>query len=175
MLMRTILPFLTGLHIGWLGIIGVSAQCPQVLNCPQGSPVLCDISPNDPFLWKAPPHTWSKALESDDLYEGSTDFSLRVLPCADGGSTAVSCVLFLDLDNDNLAETAVSSLNFPPAGIVYADNAFNPGYSGGELAQFDKRPVGDSLKYRFAIELTNSWDTIVARLCWQSGSLRYFL
>jgi hypothetical protein len=168
--MRTKLPFLTGLHIGWLGIIGVSAQCPQILNCPQGSPVLCDFSPNDPLLWKAPPYTWSPVLESEDLYEGSTDFFLKILPCADGGNTAVSCVLFLDLDNDNLGETAVSSLNFPPVGVVYADNAFNPGYSGGEVAQFDKRPVADSLKYRFAIELTYSWDTLIPRLCWQSGS-----
>lgn len=147
------------------------AQCPFLYNCPQGSPVICDLSPNDPLLWADAPYTWSQANTSSDLYEGTVEFSLKILPCVGGGNVDVSYTLLLDLDNDNLRETAVSSLQFPPAGIVYAGNAFNPGYAGGEPLEFDKRLVQDSLKFRFALEISPSWDTLVARLCWQSGSI----
>ena len=146
------------------------AQCPSIFNCPQGSPVVCDLSDNDPLLWKAPPYTWSQTIGTSDLYEGVADFSLKALPCPDGGNVSISYVLLLDLDNDNLRETAVSSNALPPPGIVFAENAFNPDYSGGEAVQFDKRPVPDSLKFGFALEQTNSWDTLIARLCWQTGS-----
>lgn len=146
------------------------AQCPALYNCPQGSPLLCDVSPNDPFLWAEAPYTWSQANETVDLYESAVEFNLKIVPCVGGGNVNISYTLFLDLDNDNLRETAVSSLQFPPAGIIYADNAFNPGYSGGEPLEFDNRMVHDSLKFRFALEISPSWDTLIARLCWQSGS-----
>ncbi|GAB4493395.1 MAG: hypothetical protein OHK0019_17300 [Saprospiraceae bacterium] len=122
------------------------------------------------MLWKDAPYTWSKAISTVDLYEGAVDFRIKVLPCAGGGNVNISYTLLLDLDNDNLRESAVSSLNFPPAGIMYADNAFNPGYTGGDPVEFDKRPVPDSLKYRFALNISTSWDTLIAHLCWQSGS-----
>ncbi len=154
-----------------LPVAGVHAQCPVIYNCPQGSPVVCDISGNDSLLWNDAPYTWSQALDTKDLYEGAADFSIKVLPCADGGPVSVSYVLLLDLDNDNLRETAVPSINLPPVGIVYANNAFNPDYSGGEPVEFDKRPLPDSVRFRFALEIGNSWDTLVARLCWQTGSL----
>jgi hypothetical protein len=146
------------------------AQCPIILNCPQGSPLVCDISDNDVSLWNDAPHTWSPALESADLYEGAVDFSLRILPCAAGGSLDISYVLLLDLDNDDLLETAVSSDNLPPAGVVFFNNAFTPGYTGGDSLKFDKRPLPDSLIFRFALEITASWDTVIARLRWKSGS-----
>ena len=154
-----------------LSVAGVRAQCLAILNCPQGSPVLCDQSGNDSLLWKDSPYTWSQVLETADLYEGTVDFVLKMLPCVGGGNVNVSYVLLLDLDNDNLRETAVPSANFPPGGIVYAGNAFNPGYTGGEPVEFDKRSVPDSLKFRFALEISYSWDTLIARLCWQTGSL----
>lgn len=154
-----------------LPVAGARAQCPVILNCPQGSPVLCDQSGNDSLLWRDSPYTWSKTLETADLYEGAVDFILKILPCAGGGTINVSYVLLLDLDNDNLRETAVSSINAPPAGFVYANNAFNPGFTGGEPVEFDKRSVPDSLKFRFALETGNSWDTLIARLCWQTGSM----
>ncbi|HRI58689.1 MAG TPA: hypothetical protein PK228_03170 [Saprospiraceae bacterium] len=153
-----------------LPVAGVLAQCPVIYNCPQGSPVVCDISGNDSLLWNDAPYTWSQVLDTKDLYEGTADFNIKILPCADGGPVSISYTLLLDLDNDNLRETAVSSLNLPPAGIVYANNAFNPDYTGGEPVKFDKRPVPDSVKFRFALEVSNSWDTLVARLCWQTGS-----
>jgi len=153
-----------------LPVAGARAQCPVLLGCPQGSPIICDISGNDSLLWKDAPYTWSKAISTADLYEGAVDFRIKILPCAGGGNVNISYTLLLDLNNDNLRESAVSSLNFPPAGIMYADNAFNPGYTGGDPVEFDKRPVPDSLKYQFALNISTSWDTLIAHLCWQSGS-----
>lgn len=167
--MRKNLPFTIPLLGALMWGADVCSQCPLILNCPQGSPVVCDISGNDPFLWNDAPHTFSQVLDTVDLYEGSTDFSIKVLPCVGGGNVQISYVLLLDLDNDNLRETAVQSTNLPPIGIVYANNAFNPGYSGGEPVEFDKRQVQDSLKFRFAMEVTSSWDTLIAHFRWQSG------
>lgn len=154
-----------------LSVAGVRAQCPILLGCPQGSPIICDISSNDSLLWKDAPYTWSKAISTVDLYEGAVDFRIKILPCAGGGNVNISYTLLLDLNNDNLRESAVSSLNFPPPGIMYANNAFNPGYTGGDPVEFDKRPMPDSLKYRFALDISTSWDTVIAHLCWQSGSV----
>ena len=151
-------------------LVWSQAQCPVLLNCPQGSPVICDISSNDPQLWQDAPYTWSQVLQTADLYEGTVDFSIKVKPCAGGGNVNISYVLLLDLNNDNLRESAVWSESLPPAGIVYSDNAFNPDYTGGLPVQFDQRPVPDSMKYGFALEITQSWDTLIASLRFKSGS-----
>lgn len=165
--MRKLIPFLL---TAW-PIAGALAQCPFVLNCPQGSPVVCDQSNNESTLWNDAPYTWSTALQTADLYEGAADFALKVRPCPGGGNVSVSYLLLLDLDNDNLRETAVTSDNFPPPGVVYFDNAFNPNYTGGDLLQFDKRNLPDSLKFRFALEITYSWDTLIAHLRMKTGDI----
>ena len=151
------------------GSINGLAQCPTIVNCPQGSPIICDISNNDPLLWKEPPHTWSEVLHSGDLYEGTVDLNIKIIPCA-GGNLNISYELLLDLDNDDLLETVVPSNNFPPAGLVFANNAFNPGYAGGDPVVFDKRAVPDSLKFRFALETYPIWDTVVAQMRWSTGN-----
>lgn len=145
------------------------AQCPTILNCPQGNINICDLSDNDSLLWHEPPYTWCSTLGLEDLYEGTADFSLKILPCG-FGNLNISYVLLLDLDNDNLMETAVSSNNPPPAGFVFANNAFNPGYTGGEPLEFDKRPLPDTEIFQFALETTNVWDTVVASLRWKTGN-----
>lgn len=147
------------------------AQCPVILNCPQGSPIVCDFSLNDPLFWNEAPHTWSEVLEVADLYEGSVDLSLKILPCTGtGGNLDISYLLLLDLDNDNLLETAVTSDDLPPVATVFANNAFNPGYMGGAPVEFDKRALPDSIKFRFALEITTVWDTVVAHLRWSTGN-----
>ena len=147
----------------------LSAQCPAVLNCPQGNPLICDISGNDPVFWNEAPYTWSQVLETADLYEGTADLTIKILKCG-GSQVNVSYVLLLDLDNDNLQETAVSSLAFPPAGIVYANNVFNQGYTGGDPLEFDKRPVPDTARFGFALEINTLLDTTFASVRWNSGS-----
>ncbi len=147
----------------------VCAQCPTIVNCLSGSPTVCDFSENDSLLWNEHLITWSTTLGTEDLYEGAADFSLKILPCA-SGTLKITYVLLLDLDNDDLLETAVPSVNLPPAGFVYFNNAFNSGYLGGDPVEFDKRLLPDSLTYQFALEINNSWDTVVASLRWKSGS-----
>ena len=151
------------------GRVNSIAQCPSIANCPQGSPIICDSSNNDPLLWKEPPHTWSEVLQSGDLYESTVDLSLKIIPCA-GGGLNISYELLLDLDNDDLLETVVPSNNPPPAGLVFANNAFNPGYAGGDPVVFDKRAVPDSLKFRFTLETYPIWDTVMAQLRWSTGN-----
>lgn len=149
---------------------GTVAQCPAILNCPQGSPVICDLTGNDALFWNDAPYTWSLLNETADLYEGSVDLGIKILVCA-GGTLNVSYTLFLDLDNDNLLETVVSSNAFPPPGIVFANNAFNPGYTGGDPVVFDKRSLADSLKFRFELEINASDDTVFAALRWNAAGL----
>jgi len=147
----------------------LAAQCPAIVNCPQGNTVICDISGNDPLFWNEPPFTWSQLLETADLYEGTADISVKVVKCA-GAPPVISFTLFLDLDNDNLQETVVSSNALPPPGIVFANNAFNPGYTGGDLVVFDKRAIPDTSKFRFALETSAFGDTAYASVRWASGS-----
>ena len=147
----------------------LSAQCPMIVNCPQGSPVICDVTGNDAVLWNDAPYTWSQLIQTADLYEGAVDLNIKILKCP-GSTPDVSFTLFLDLDNDNLQESAVSSAALPPPGIVFANNAFNPGYLGGDPCSFDKRAIPDSLKFRFVLETSNLGDTTYALLRWNTGN-----
>jgi hypothetical protein len=151
----------------------LSAQCPAILNCPPGNPVICDLSGNDVALWNDAPYTWSQLLSTSDLYEGTVDLNLKVLKCGLGnaGSINISYALLFDLDNDDTYESAVSSNVLPPPGLVFANNAQNQNYSGGDPVEFDRRPVPDSLKFRFAIELHSVGDTVFAYVRWLTGNL----
>ncbi len=56
------------------------------------------------------------------------------------------------------------------SGIVFANNAFNPGYTGGDPVVFDKRPIPDTSKFRFALETSAFGDTAYASVRWTSGN-----
>jgi hypothetical protein len=143
-------------------------QCPILLNCPQGLQTLCDLSSNDTSFWNRPPLTWSNSRQSADLFEGSADLGLKILGCNGGGPITISYTLFLDLDNDNLEETVVQSQAPPPPGIVFANNAFNPNYTGGDTLLYDARPEPDSLRFRFTLQVETLGDTAFANVMWHS-------
>ncbi|MEI6409171.1 MAG: T9SS type A sorting domain-containing protein [Bacteroidota bacterium] len=129
---------------------------------------MCDLSSNDTSFWNNPPLTWSNSRQSADLFEGSADLGLKILKCNGGGTLTISYTIFLDLDNDNLEETVIQSQNPPPPGIVFANNAFNPNYVGGDTLLYDGRHVPDSLRFRFTLQVETIGDTAFANVMWHS-------
>jgi len=143
-------------------------NCPIILQCPVLPQTICDPTENDSTFWNEDPYTFSNLLQSADLYEGVADLNLRAVACS-GGEITVSYRIVLDLDSDFLGETVISSTNLPPPGIVLANNALNPNYSGGDTVWFDKRPVPASSKFRFALETHFSNDTLRAYVRWNTS------
>lgn len=164
-----------------LGLLFYTTQlqaqlCPRIVNCPQSTPTYCDYSLNDSLLWHVAPFTYSPSIGNADLHEAAIDLSLKAIGCPDGGNISISFILYLDLDADDLQETVLTSGSPPPAGRVMANNSFNPGYSGGDTVWFDRRPVPDSLKYRFTLEIAYSGDTTIGyvRYCTESDPFDFF-
>lgn len=146
-----------------------TAQCPAIYGCPTGLAQLCDYTDNDSLMWNTPPFTWAPGISNIDLPEGAVDLTLHVFnPCA--ANPTVSFVLLLDLDGDNIQETAVSSSALPPPGRVLFNSAFSPTYDEGDTLLFDKRPVPDSMKYQFVLEPNYAGDTILYHIRWTSNS-----
>lgn len=143
-------------------------NCPVISQCPTMLQTICDPSENDSTLWNEVPYTWSPLLQSADLFEGIIDMNLKAITCPGGGNVSISYKIFLDLDSDFLSETVVSSSNPPPPGIVLANNALNPDYSGGDTLWFDKREIPVSSKFRFTLETHTSNDTLRAFVRWNS-------
>ncbi len=167
-------PIYTLLTVVCLAVAYTSqAQCPKILNCPAGSLLFCDLTDNDSAFWNVPPFTWSNTLENADLHEGSANLALHALDTC--GNATVSYTIFLDLNNDALAETVVFSGAFPPPGQILANNAFNPGYTGGDTLVFDARPLADSLRYQFALESYTSGDTLHAYVRWTTAALPFYV
>lgn len=142
----------------------ISAQCPVITNCPVGAVTHCDTSINHLAFWNVPGYSWSPVQQDSNLHERPINLSIKVWDTC--GSLQISYTLFLDLDQDNIHETAIRSSDFPPPGKVYAGNAYFPNYNGGDTAWFDRRIVPDSLKPRFDLEAVRVGDTTYARVCW---------
>ncbi|MDX1913125.1 MAG: hypothetical protein SFV22_16645, partial [Saprospiraceae bacterium] len=147
--------------------------CPRIVNCPQSTPTYCDFSTNDTLLWNVAPFTYSPTIGNADLHEGAIDLSLKAIGCPGGGNVGISFILYLDLDADDWQETVLTSGSIPPAGRVMANNSFNPGFSGGDTVWFDRRPLPDSLKYRFSLEIAYSGDTTIGYVRFSTDSDPY--
>lgn len=138
----------------------IKAQnCPRILNCPQSTPTFCDTSTNDAALWNVAPFTYSPTVGHANAPEAALNLNLRVQGCNTGGLIDISYILYLDLDNDGQQETVIMSNNPPPAGLVMANNSFNPGFLGGDTVRFDQRLVPDSMLYQFSAEVDYFGDT----------------
>ncbi|MFN0174773.1 MAG: hypothetical protein ACKVU0_09020 [Saprospiraceae bacterium] len=144
---------------------GISAQCePQFLNC-NASVFACDLSQNASLYWNDL-GWWDSVIQTHDLAESKIDLNLVLRDTCPGDSISVRCLLFLDLDDDNMQETVVDSDNPPTAGTVNFGNAFNPNYTGGTPRAFDQRPVPANLFWRFALRTAIVNDTATYALKW---------
>jgi len=144
---------------------GISAQCePQLLNC-NSNVAACDLSQNASQYWNDL-GWWDNTILSHDLAEAKIDLNLVVRDTCPGDSISVRCLLFLDLDGDNIQETVVDSDNPSAAGMVNFGNAFNPNYAGGTPRAFDQRPVPTNLFWQFSLKTSISGDTSTYALKW---------
>ena len=158
----------------WLSLSPLFAQqCPSIINCPQSTPTYCDLSTNNIDLWNHAPFTYAPTIGSSDVPEAEIDLNLKVKGCYGGGFVTISFLLFLDLDNDGLQETVLSSNAPPPPGVVLANNIFNPGYSGGDTVRFDQRALPDSMRYRFTMEIAYSGDTTTGWIRFSTDAAPY--
>ena len=125
----------------------IDTKAPVLQDCPTQSVVINDSSQNDPDLWNA--SYWPNPFANgNDLDESAVDLSITA---TDSCGLDARYLLFLDLDNNGVAETVINSNNLPPAGHVYFGNALLPNYQGGELREFDQQPGSDSSAHRFWI------------------------
>lgn len=147
---------------------GFTQNCPQILSCQQGIQVFCDFSGNDTLLWNAAPATFSPDHQSPDLYEGVATLSLNVLGCKSAGPLKIAFKLFLDLNQDNLEETVISSDQLPQSGYFLYNNAFELNGPGGTPYFFDRRTVTDSLRYSFDLQIKEQGDTSIASIIWHN-------
>ncbi len=132
-------------------IIIRDAVPPEYRGCPTELVQICDQTTSDPNLWSGPEWTHPLIPDITDLCEAATDLAVTATDKCSKGNLNIQYRLFLDLDNDDIQETVVSSNNPPPPGMVRYGNAFSPDFMGGELRSFDRRPVPPEEKYRFAI------------------------
>ena len=144
------------------------AQCLSAPSCPQNPSVFCDLTINNELLWNNASF-YDPSISSHDLGEMPVELSTQIVNTC-GGEVQTSFVLFLDLDNDGVTETAVSSDALPGADTIYFGNAANPNYSGGEVRHFDARPVPAAGKYRFVLEKTVQGNTIMLHVRWATAS-----
>ncbi|MBK8557077.1 MAG: hypothetical protein IPL65_15475 [Lewinellaceae bacterium] len=104
-----------------------------------------------------------------DLCEGSVDLAVSGEDACSGSDVNIRYLLFLDLDNDDSTETVVSSTNLPGYNAIRFGNINTPNYEGGELREFDQRPVPPDQKYGFAIMYT-MFGNKTARLRWNTAA-----
>ncbi|MBN8683232.1 MAG: hypothetical protein J0L99_11270 [Chitinophagales bacterium] len=142
------------------GIQAQAQQCPNVLQCPTDTTILCYTNANMEGLWQNM-HFYDALRERDDLAEAGVSVTLRLLDTcgAFSANATPACHLFFDLNGDNLVES-----------YVYTDSAQTPGTLrstvGGSEQElvYDQRTLPDSLKYLFALDTIWQGDTLEIRL-----------
>jgi len=153
------------LFLTWLTALRLTAQsCTPVTTC-LGSPVnICDLTPNDATFWNET--YWEDIWTGlNDLSDAPTDLTVNATDTCGAGLT-FKYLLFLDLNNDGVQETVVKSWDPPAPGTVNFDNALLPNYDGGEVRNFDERPVTASQKYQFSLQETVNGASATAALRW---------
>jgi Dockerin type I domain len=146
----------------------VDLQKPRV-NCPASPVEVCDLTPNDPFLWNAT-YWWDSVISSNDLCEGGGNICITATDACSGANLSIDYLLFLDLNGDGEMETVVNSARLPAANTVMFDNAKTSNYSGGTARSFDFRDVAAGNKYRFAIQRTTSGKNMTACVAWNTNN-----
>ncbi|MFN4254833.1 MAG: dockerin type I domain-containing protein [Saprospiraceae bacterium] len=112
----------------------------------------CDLTANDPQFWNTM-DWWDPIHGQHDLCEAPVKISMTALDSCSGSNVDIRALVFLDLNGDDIMETVLNTNDFPttPFGTIRYGNAQNPNYAGGQVREFDHRPVLPQLKYRFAL------------------------
>lgn len=142
----------------------LSAQCIQLQNCP-GTLSACDLTSNNDVLWNES-YWFDPVNQTPDLSDAPVEASLTLSDDCPGASLTLRYLLFLDLDNNGTWETVVKSWEPPAPGTVNFNNANNPNYEGGDVRNFDERPVPANEQYQFALETITSGNTVQGNLRW---------
>ena len=152
----------------------IDSQKPVLSNCPAGLQTLTDNSTNDPQFWNES-YWYNSSVGSQDLCEGTVDLCLTMTDLCSGADVTAWYLLFMDLDNDGVQETVVSSTNLPGFNNIQFGNASNPNYAGGQPRAFDERPVLANQKYGFALQMTTQGNNKTACVRWntQQNPLAY--
>jgi hypothetical protein len=149
----------------------LDTQDPTAENCPDSLVTFCDVTPNDPQLWRDN-FWWDDATALHDLCEGPTDLTITATDACSGSNINIHYLLFLDMDKDGTMETVINSVNTGIAGLgwnaVPFGNAANPNFSGGSIHGFDSRPVLFNQKYGFAIQTTAAGMKKTASVRWNT-------
>ncbi len=145
----------------------IDTQKPALTNCPSGQQLVSDNTDNDPQLWNAS-YWFNSAAGSHDLCESPADLCLTATDQCSGSDINFRYLLFLDLDNDGVQETVVSSTNLPGYNNVQFGNAANPNYTGGSSRAFDTRPVPANQKFGFALQTTAQGNAKTACVRWNT-------
>ncbi|MCK6690896.1 MAG: hypothetical protein L6Q97_02210 [Thermoanaerobaculia bacterium] len=152
-------------------IIKVIDTQDPVVQCPVSPVEVCDLTPNDPLLWNKM-YWYDATINSHDLCEAPADLCITATDLCSGANISIRYLLFLDLDGDGTMESVVNSNNLGIAGLgwnaIPYGNAGNPNYGGGEIRQFDDRPVPSNQKYGFALQITTSGVNKTACLRWNT-------
>ena len=145
-------------------IEGIAAQCaPQLINCFDYTMVFCDTSVNSNQYWNDMPW-WDNANQSHDLAEGKVDINFSVKDTCQNGNLTIRCLLFLDLDGDEVVETLVDFDNPNASGMVNFGNITGV----GTPRLFDQRPLPANHQWHFVLENIQKGDTLTARIRWNT-------
>ena len=146
----------------------IDSEDPVIDTC-RGPLELCDISPNDPFLWNTNA-LWDPLTQQHDLCEAPAgNLSVHAVDDCSGSDVHFRYLLFLDTDQDGDMETVVSSANLPGYNNIQVGNAQNPNYSGGTPLAFDNRPVPANQRFGFALQVTQTGASRTARVAWNTA------
>ncbi len=144
-------------------------QCFSLLDCFVQPDTGCHLNANQITFWNES-YWYSSTYATNDLPEAMTDLQLTLNDnCF--GDVSVSFTLLLDIDNNQVLETAIVSDSLPPANTVMFGNALNPNYSGGEARAFDERLVPQNAKYGFAYQRIFNGLQVTNRVRWVSQAL----
>ncbi|HOY05710.1 MAG TPA: HYR domain-containing protein [Saprospiraceae bacterium] len=150
-------------------IIKVLDQTPPTVTC---VPVdTCDVSINEVRYWNDGDIWWDNGTQQHDLCEKETELSVTAEDLCDTispeGGLRFRYLLFLDLDNDGIMETVVSSADAAtrPVGQVLYNNYLSQNYQTGSNRVFDNNSNLNQ-RYRFDIEQTAGG----AKVIWRNAS-----
>jgi len=145
----------------------LDSQDPVIGSCPTTDIHIGDQTTNDGSLWN---ETYWSDQGSPDMREAPVNLSVTASDACAGANLQINYLLYLDLDNNGVRETVISSQNLPAPGTVNFNNFNNPNFTGGVSRTFDQRPVAANLKYRFALQTSQSGNQRTARVVWNTMS-----